>query len=99
MTPLGWIGVWLLVAATLMVVIEGVLAAVWGMAVAQRTQVLAERVAAEQQGMEADMRRLRLALEETRRLWRPYRRVLRWLRHPLAIALFESYMRRRVAAR
>ncbi len=33
-----------------------------------------------------------------RRLWRPYRRALRWLRHPLVLALLGSY-RRRMAAR
>lgn len=99
MTNLGWIGVWLLVAAALALVIEGVLAAAWGLAVAGHTMVLAKRVETEREGFEADMKRLRLALAETRRLWRPYRRVLRWLRHPLTIALLGSYARRRAAAR
>ena len=99
MTPFGWIGVWLLVAAALLLVIEGVLAAVWGMAVARRALLLAKLVETEQGAINADLARLRLALAETRRLWRPYRRALRWLRHPLTIALLESFARRRSAAR
>jgi hypothetical protein len=48
--------------------------------------------------LQADVERLQLALEETRRLWQPYRRILRFLRHPLVAALIGSY-RRRWAAR
>ena len=99
MSNIGWIGVWLLVAATLLVVIEGVLAAVWGMAVARRALLLARLVETERGAIDADLERLRLVIEETRRLWRPYRRALRWLRHPLTIALLESFARRRAAAR
>jgi hypothetical protein len=42
---------------------------------------------------------LRLAVAEMEVLWQPYGRTLRWLRHPIAIALLQSYMRRRGAAR
>lgn len=48
---------------------------------------------------EADLERLELALAETRALLRPYRRVWRWLRHPLVLALLASYRRRRSLAR
>jgi len=41
--------------------------------------------------------RLKRAIEETKALWRPYRRYLRWVRHPLVIALLGSYRRRMVA--
>ena len=99
MTSLGWLGVWLLVAAVLLLVVEGVLAAVWGMAVARRALVLAELVETGRGAINADMARLRLAIGETRRLWRPYARALRWLRHPLTIALLESFARRRAATR
>ncbi len=95
MTELGWIGVWLLVGGAVAIVIEGVLAVVWALAVGKRTRALAERLQAEQNLLEEDVRRLRRALEETERLWRPYGRALRWLRHPLAIALMQSYARRR----
>ena len=95
MSELGWIGVWLLVAAAVLIVIEGVLAAVWGLIVGRRTRLIAERLLAEQTLLDEDFRRLRLALEETERLWRPYGRALRWLRHPLVIAVLQSYARRR----
>ncbi|HEV1992346.1 MAG TPA: hypothetical protein VGR34_05735 [Candidatus Dormibacteraeota bacterium] len=95
MTPLGWIGVWLLVAGGAAIVVEGVLAGVWGMAVAKRSRALQERIETERGLIEADLQRLQDALEETRRLWRPYRRALRWLRHPIAIALMQSFAGRR----
>ena len=94
MTTLGWVGVGLLIAAGLAIVIEGVVAALWGMAVAKRALTLSQRLEAERRLVEADLERLRLALEETQRLWRPYRMVLRWLQHPLVIALLGSYRRR-----
>jgi hypothetical protein len=97
-TQLGWIGVWLLVAAGLAILVEAILMAVWGTAMSRRARVLAQQLEAERGLIEADLRRLRLAIEETERLWRPYRRALRWLRHPLVIALVASY-RRRAAAR
>ena len=95
MTSLGWIGVWLLVAGVVAIVAEGVLAAVWGMAVAKRSRALQERIETERGMIEADLKRLQDALEETRRLWRPYRRALRWLRHPITIALMQSFAGRR----
>jgi len=53
----------------------------------------------EQTQLHSDVERLRAALAETEVLWRPYRRLLRWLRHPLAIALMQSYARRRASVR
>lgn len=99
MSTLGWIGVWLLVAGVLAIVIEGVLAVVWGVGMARRTRALSERLEIERGLIEADLERLRAAMDETRLLWKPYRRVLRLLQHPLMIALLESFARRRAAAR
>ena len=99
MDTLGWLGVWLLVVSVVAIVVEGVMAALWGVAMAKRTRVLSEQVEAERGLIEADMQRLRAALEETRRLWKPYRRGLRWLRHPITIALMQSYARRRAVIR
>src|ERR1700687_4829077 len=96
-TPVGWVGVWLLVASFVAMLAEGLLVAVWGLAVARRTRALSELVESEQGLIEADIKKLRSALEETQRLWKPYRRALRWLRHPLAIALLRSYAMRRAA--
>jgi hypothetical protein len=97
-TELGWIGVWLLVAAGLAVLVELILMAVWGSAVGKRSRMLAEQLATERGLIESDLERLRFSLDEMQRLWKPYGRGLRWLRHPLLIALLASY-RRRLAAR
>jgi hypothetical protein len=93
------IGVWLLVASAVAIVVEGMLAALWGVSLARRAVELSERIETERALIEADLARLRAAIEETKRLWLPYRRTLRWVRHPLVIALLESYARRRAAAR
>jgi hypothetical protein len=98
-TLIGWIGVWLLAVSAVAFVVEGLLAAVWGMAMARRSRALAELIQTERGLVEADIARLRAALEDTKRLWRPYRRALRWLRHPLAIALLRSFARRGARAR
>lgn len=95
MSQLGWIGVWLLVAGAIAIVAETALAAMWGMAVAKRSRALQERIETERGLIEADLKRLREGLEEMERLWKPYRHALRWLRHPLTIALIQSYTGRR----
>ena len=95
---LGTIGVWLLVAGALAIIIEMALVAVWGARMSRRSRALAERTESERILIQADVERLKRAIEETRMLWRPYRRILRWLRHPLVVALIGSY-RRRMAAR
>jgi hypothetical protein len=96
-TQLGWIGVWLLVAAGLVILLELTLMAVWGLAVGKRARLLAEVLETERGLIESDLQRLRFAIEETERLWQPYRKALRWLRHPLVIALLQSYRRRATA--
>jgi hypothetical protein len=93
------IGVWLLVVSAVAIVVEGVLAAVWAASLVKHSRALSEGIETQQALIEADVARLRAAIEEARRLWRPYERILRWVRHPLAIALLESLARRRAAAR
>jgi hypothetical protein len=93
------IGVWLLVVGAAAIVVEGVVAAVWTVSLAKRSLALSERLESERALIETDLERLRAAVEETKRLWGPYKRILRWVRHPLAIALLESYARRRVGSR
>ncbi len=93
------IGVWLLVAGAVAIVVEGIVAAVWIVSMAKRARALSEAMEAERGLIDADLARLRAAVEEARRLWTPYRRALRLLRHPLAIALLQSYARRRASAR
>jgi len=96
---LGWIGIWLLVAAAVVIVVEMVLGGIWSVRIARHSRDLSARLAAEQSRLQADVERLREALAETAVLWQPYARLLRWLSHPLAIALMQSYTRRRSAAR
>jgi hypothetical protein len=95
---LGTIGIWLLVGAVIAIIVELTLMAAWGAAMGRRMQALSLRLASQRAEIEADVEKLRRAIEETRALWQPYRRILRWLRHPLLIAWLGSY-RRRMAAR
>ncbi|TMF68149.1 MAG: hypothetical protein E6I13_12275 [Chloroflexi bacterium] len=97
MADLSWVGVWLLVIAFGVIVIEGVLAALWTMRIAKRSRVLNERLAAEQAQMQAESARLKAELADMEVLWQPYRRLLRLLRHPIALAVLQSYARRRAA--
>jgi hypothetical protein len=99
MTDPGRIGIWLLAVSAVAIVVEMVLAGVWSAKVARRARELSERLATERAGLQADMARMMAALEETRVLWQPYARLLRWTRHPLVIALLESYARRRAQVR
>ena len=96
MTPpdLELIGIWLLVIAFVVIVVEGVLATVWSLRLARKARDLSSRLAAEQANLKADVERLRASLAETQELWKPYRRLLRLLRHPLTIALMQSFAAR-----
>jgi hypothetical protein len=94
---LGTIGIWLLVGAGVLVIIELVLIAAWGAAMSRRMLALNQSVASQRAEIQSDLERLRLAIEETRMLWRPYRRILRTLNHPLLLAVFASVRRRRAA--
>lgn len=89
----------MLVAGVVVMLFEGVLALIWTLRMARRSRELSARLQSEQAQLKADLERLRSALAEMQVLWRPYRRLLRWLRHPLVIALLQSYARRRAAAR
>ena len=98
-SELGWIGVWVLVIGVAAVVGELALMAVWAVRLAGRSRALSERLLDQQAQLRADVERLQASIAETGVLWQPYRRLLRWLRHPIAIALLQSYARRRAAAR
>ena len=99
MTDLGWVGVWLLIVGVVAILFEFGLAGFWSVRIARRSRTLSGRVLAEQAELRADVERLQAAIAETRALWQPYSRILRWLRHPIAIALIQSFVRRRAAAR
>jgi len=95
----GLIGIALLVIGVVAIAVEGALAAVWTLRLSRPARALNVRLTDEQNRLQSDLSRLRLALAETEALWQPYGRLLRWLRHPIAIALLQSYARRRAAAR
>jgi hypothetical protein len=96
---LGWIGIWLLVFAGVVIVIEGAFGAVWGLQIARHSRTLNERLSSERVRLQADLDRLRATMAETEVLWEPYARLFRWIQHPLAIALLQSFARRWAAAR
>ena len=94
---LGWIGIGLLVLGALSILVEGVLAILWTARLARKAEALRVRLASQQAEVQADLDRLMASLDEMRELWKPYQRLLRLLRHPLTIALMQSYARRRAA--
>jgi hypothetical protein len=94
-----WIGIWLLVVSVVLIMFEGALAAIWALRVSRKARALSELLASQQALLNADVERLRASIAETHELWQPYRRLLRLLRHPLTIALMQSFARRRAAAR
>ncbi len=97
MSPdVGLIGIWLLVLSAVAIVVELTIAGWWSWKVARRSRELGARLAEENRLVQSDLARLVLALDDTALLWRPYARILRWYRHPLTIALLESYARRKV---
>jgi hypothetical protein len=87
-------GPWLLLLGGAVIVIEGTISAVWTVRLARQGRALAAMLERERGLVQADVARLRATLEETRRLWEPWRRALRRLRHPLVAALLASLGRR-----
>ena len=88
------IGPWLLVFGVAVILVESAVAGVWSLRLARQGRALATMLQREQALVRDDVERLRATLEETRRLWEPWRRALRWLRHPLVAAVLASLWRR-----
>jgi hypothetical protein len=78
---------------------ECALAAIWSLRLSRKARALSALMASQQAELNADIEQLRARIAETHELWQPYRRLLRLLRHPLTIALMQSFVRRGVAAR
>ena len=91
----GWIAVWVFVVSSGVIAVELAVGGLWGLRLARNGRAVAAALQSERALVEADMARLRAAMDETRELWRPYRRVLHWLRHPLIVALIGYYRRPR----
>lgn len=88
------VGPWLLVLGVAVILVEGTVVSVWSVRLARQGRALATMLERERGLVQADVSRLRETLEETRRLWEPWRRALRRLRHPLVAALLASFWRR-----
>jgi len=87
-------GPWLLVLGVAVILLEGAVASIWSFRLVRQGRALAAILEREQGLVKGDVSRLRQTLEETRRLWEPWRRVLGWLRHPLVAAVLASFSRR-----
>jgi hypothetical protein len=95
----GLIGIYLLIICAVVIVIEMALAAWWSFRIASHANTLNERLTSERANLEAAAAAFQMSLDETAVLWQPYRRLLWWLQHPLAIALVQSFVRRRATVR
>jgi hypothetical protein len=94
-----WIGIGLLAVSVLVIMFEGALAAIWSLRLSRKARAISDLMASRQAALNADVERLRATIAETHELWQPYRRLLRLLRHPLTIALMQSFARRGAPAR
>lgn len=94
MTDLVSLGPWVLVFGVALILLESVVGLVWTVQLARRGRTLALALERDRAFVQADVERLRATLEETRRLWKPWERALRRLRHPLVAALLGSLWRR-----
>lgn len=90
MTP----GPWLLALGVAAILVEGAVSAVWSVRMVRQGRALAAMLERERGLVQSDVARLRETLEETRRLWEPWRQAWRRLRHPLVAALLASFWRR-----
>jgi hypothetical protein len=92
------VGPWLLLLGVAMILLEGAVASVWSVRLVRQGRALAAILERERGLVQADVSRLRETLEDTRRLWEPWRRALGWLRHPLVAAVLVSLGRRLAGA-
>ena len=92
--PIGTIGLWLLAVGGAAILVEAIVFALWSWRLANDGRALAVLIDTQRGLVQADVARLRETIEETQRLWAPYGRLLRWLRHPLVAAVIASLGRR-----
>jgi hypothetical protein len=95
---LAWAGVGMAVAGLLLIACELVLVLPRALRLTKRLQELTLLIDNNRRLTNDELQILQQATLETRSLLRPYRRLRRWLTHPVTVALFASY-RRRAATR
>ena len=98
MNTLSWAGVGTAVAGLVLLVIEFLLVLPRALRLTKRLRELNLLLDNSRRLTQDELQLLRKATLETQSLLRPFRRLRRWLTHPLTVALFASY-RRRAAAR
>ena len=98
MNALGWAGVGMAVAGLLLIIVELALVLPRALRLTKRLRELNLLLNNNRRLTHDELQLLQQASKETQSLLRPYRRLRRWLTHPLMLALFVSY-RRRAATR
>jgi hypothetical protein len=98
LNALGWAGVGMAVAGLLLIIVELALVLPRALRLTKRLRELNLLLENNRQLTHNELQLLQQATMQTQSLLRPYRRLRRWLMHPLTLALFASY-RRRAAAR
>jgi hypothetical protein len=91
----GRAGQLMLVAAGLLLLLGLLLTLPRALRVRRRARRLIALVQASAAAIEEDLAGLQLRRQETEQALAPSRRLRRWLTHPLSVALFHSYRRRR----
>jgi hypothetical protein len=98
LNALGWAGVGMAVAGLLLIIVELALVLPRALRLTKRLRELNLLLENDRQLTHNELQLLQQATLQTQSLLRPYRRLRRWLTHPLTLALFASY-RRRAATR
>lgn len=99
MTWLDWLGVDMVAAGLIAIAIELLLLLPRFLRLTKRLDELTLVFEDDLRLVRDDLRALSEAVAETRTLLAPYRRLQRWLGHPLSLALLASYRRQRRARR
>ncbi len=99
MDPASTAGLWLLVAGAVAIVVELALLVPRAVRLSRRVRELQALIKGSRAEVQAQLETLRAETEELQRLLKPYRRAIRWLRHPLTQAVLESRRLRRARRR
>jgi len=99
LTLLAWSGIGMLVLAVVIILIGGALSIPRALRVRRVMRETTALVLTYRLVIGISTLELRLAALERNELLRPYRRLRRWVTHPLTLAVLESWRRRRKRVR